>query len=194
MGALPPDTRSRTVPGLATLLLLTVALPAAPADTVRTEAVRLRFSVPPAWIRVPAPSDERAAQWKLPRAPGDREDGELILFFFGRGKGGSAQENLERWQALFIQPDGRPSRDVSVVATRTVRGLRITSLDLAGTYKPPPPSDGPLPPPKRGQRMLAAIVEDDEGPWFFRALGPQATIAQAKPGIEAMLDSLAAHP
>ena len=194
MSALPPDTRSRTSSALAIALVAVLALPAAAADSVRTEAARLRFSVPRAWVRVPAPSDERAAQWKLPRAPGDREDGELILFFFGRGQGGSAQENLDRWQALFVQPDGRPSRDASVVTPRTVHALRVTSLDLAGTYKPPPPSDGPLPPPRRGQRMLAAIIEDDEGPWFFRALGAQATIAQAKPGFDAMLDSVETHP
>jgi hypothetical protein len=37
------------------------------------------------------------------------------------------------------------------------------------------------------------MIEGEEGPWFFRATGPQATIAQAKPGFDAMLASLEAH-
>lgn len=174
----------------AVALLAMLALPAAAADTVRTEAVGLRFSVQRTWTRVPAYSDERAAQWKLRRAVGDAEEGELVLFFFGKGKGGSVEENLDRWHAMFIQPAGRPSRDVT---TRTVRGLRVTVLDIAGTYKPPQTSDGLLPPTKRGQRMLAAMIEGEDGPWFFRATGPQATIAQAKSAFDAMLDSVEAH-
>jgi hypothetical protein len=181
----------RSAPAIALLVLL--ALPAAAADTVRTEAVGLRFSVPTRWVRVPAPEVERAAQWRLPRTGGDAQDGELVLFYFGKGTGGSAEESLARWHASFFQPDGRPSRDVSVVTVRTVRGLRVTALDLAGTYKPGPTRDGPKPPPRRGQRMLAAVVEEDDGPWFFEATGPLATIAQTKAGFDAMLDSLEAH-
>src|SRR5213076_467199 len=80
---------------LRALLLAAVLAPAALAgETTRTEAVGLRFAVPAAWTRVPASSEVRAAQWRLPRATGDAEDGEAILFFFGAGKGGGAAENL----------------------------------------------------------------------------------------------------
>ncbi len=178
---------------LAIVLVALLVLPAAAADTVRTEAVRLRFSVPRAWIRVPAHSDERAAQWKLRRAVGDAEDGELVLFFFGKGEGGSVEENLDRWRALFILPEGRPRREAGVVTTRTARGLRVTKLDIAGTYKPPQTSDGLLPPTKRGHRMLAAMIDGETGPWFFRATGPRTTIAQATSAFDAMLDSVEAH-
>ena len=174
-------------------LLALLALPAAAADTVRTESVGLRFSVPSQWVRVPAPEAEWAARWRLPRAVGNRQDGDLVLFYFGKGTGGSSEETLARWHAAFFQPDGRPSRDVSTVTVRTVHGLRMTALDLAGTYKPGPTRDGPKPPPRPGQRMLAAMIEGEEGPWFFEATGPAATIAQAKPGFDAMLDALEAH-
>ena len=180
--------RRRTV-----ALFALLALPAAAADTVRTEAARLRFSVPRAWIRVPAPADERAAQWKLRRAAGDAEDGELVLFFPGEGKGGSVEENLDRWRALFIPPEGRPWREAGVVTNLTVHGLRVTVLDIAGIYKPALTSEGLLPPTKHGYRMLAAMIEGANGPWFFRATGPQATIAQTKPGFDAMLDSVEVH-
>jgi hypothetical protein len=173
-------------------LLSLLALSAAAVDSVRTEAVGLRFSVPKAWTRVPAPSDVRAAQWKIPRAAGDAEDGELVLFFFGKGKGGGMQENLERWYAQFTQPDGRPSRDAAVVTIRTVSGLRVTAVDLAGTYRAGQ-MGGPAAQPKPGFHLLAAVVEGEDGPWFFKALGPEATLSEAKAGFDAMVGSLEPH-
>src|SRR5438128_6537578 len=123
------------------LLLVAVLAPAALAgETTRTEAVGLRFAVPAAWTRVPASSEVRAAQGRLPRTTGDAEDGEAILFFFGAGKGGGAAENLERWYGQFTPADGRPARDAAVVTKRTVHALRVTSVDLAGAYRASPPS------------------------------------------------------
>jgi hypothetical protein len=169
--------------------VLLAAAPALAADTVRTEAVGLRLSVPKAWTRVPAASDVRAAQWKL---PGDgAEDGELVLFFFGKGKGGGTQENLDRWFGQFTQPDGRPSRDAAVTTIRTVNGLRVTSVDVAGTYRGMPM--GGAAEPKPDSRMLAAVIEGEDGPWFFKAVGPRATIARAKDGFDALLASVEAH-
>jgi len=63
---------------ISTLLLLAFAAGVA-AESLHTEAAGIRFAVPRDWSRVPAPSDVRAAQDRLPRAPGDGEDGELLL-------------------------------------------------------------------------------------------------------------------
>jgi hypothetical protein len=174
--------------GVVAVLLL--AALAVAADVVRTEAVGLRFAVPRAWTRVPAPSDVRAAQWKVPGANGD--DGELVLFFFGKGKGGSVQDNLDRWFRQFTEPDGKPSRDAAVTTIRTVNGLRVTSVDVAGTYLGAQMGGGSTQ-PKADQRMLAAVIEGEDGPWFFKAVGPRATIGQAKDGFDEMLASLEAH-
>jgi hypothetical protein len=173
-----------------TAVALLLAVPVMAADAVRTEAVGLRFTVPKAWTRVPAPSDVRAAQWKLPGPDG--QDGELVLFFFGKGKGGSAQDNVERWFGQFTQPDGRPSRDAAVTTIRTVNGLRVTSVDLAGTYSGSQ-MGGPAAQPKPGWRILGAVVEGEDGPWFFKAVGPSATIAGARSGFDALLGSVEAH-
>src|SRR5262245_61088037 len=121
---------------VAILVVLLLAAPSLAADVVRTEAAGLRFSVPSTWTRVPAPSDVRAAQWQIPQTGGDGEGGEVILFYFGKGKGGGAQENLDRWYKQFTEPDGRAARDAAVVTIRTVNGLRVTAVDLAGTYRP----------------------------------------------------------
>jgi hypothetical protein len=173
-------------------LALGLAVPVG-AQTTRTEAARLRFAVPTTWTRMPAPSDMRAAQYRLPRAPGDTEDGELVLFFFGAGKGGSTEDNLNRWYGQFEQPDGRPSRDAAVLTIRNVKGLKVTAVDLAGTYRGSGMKPGEAVPPRAGFRMLAAVVEGEGGPWFFRATGPAATIAQAKSDFDALLASVATH-
>jgi hypothetical protein len=174
-------------------IVLALAAPGTGAETKRTEAASLRLTTPIAWERVPAPSDVRAAQYRIPRAPGDGEDGELILFFFGPGQGGGTQENLDRWYAQFEQPDGRPSRDAAVVTIKTVNALRISAVDLSGTYIGAQMPLGTARAPKPGYRLLGAIVEGRGGPWFFKALGPTATIAQAKPHFDAMLASLEVH-
>jgi hypothetical protein len=169
---------------------LLLAAPALAADALRTEAVGLRFAVPKAWTRVPAASDVRAAQWKIPGAGSD--DGELVLFFFGKGKGGGVQDNVDRWLGQFTEPDGRSSRDAAVTTIRTVNGLRLTSVDVAGTYRGAPMGGGSAQ-PKPEQRMLAAVVEGDDGPWFFKAVGPRATMEQAKAGFDELLASVEAH-
>ena len=177
---------------LSILALLVLAAPACAAEPGRTEAAGLRFGVPSAWARVPAPSDVRAAQWRIPRAGSDAEDGELVLFHFGKGKGGSAEENLERWYGQFTEPDGRPAKDAAVVTIRTVRGLRVTEVDLPGTYTGAG-MGGPPPGPKPGSRLLGAVIEGGDGPWFFRAIGPDATVAAARADFEALLASVDAH-
>jgi hypothetical protein len=175
------------------LLLALLLAPVHAADTVRTEAAALRFSVPTAWTRVPAASDVRAAQFRLPRAAGDTDDAEVVLFFFGPGKGGGVPDNLERWYGQITQPDGRPSRDVAVQSERTVNGLRVTAVDVSGTYRGMGMSPATPGPERPDYRLLAAVVEGEGGPWFLKAVGPRNTIARAKPAFDALLGSLEAH-
>ncbi len=174
---------------LVVLALAVATATRAAAPTARTEAARLRFSVPHVWTRVPATSDVRAAQFRIPRAPGDEEDGELVLFFFGAGQGGGAEDNLRRWYGQFEQPDGKASQDAAVVTIRTIDGLRVTSVDLPGTYVGMAPKAAR----KAGWRLLGAVIEGDGGPWYFKATGPAATIEGAKADFEALLRSLEVH-
>ena len=158
----------------------------------RSEAAGLRYVVPAEWSREPSPSDMRAAQFRVPHAVADAEDGKLVLFFFGPGQGGSAEQNVERWTGQFTQPGDKPSKDAAVVTIRTVNGLKQTSIDIAGTYKPMQ-MGGAGGAAKPGWRLLGAVVEGPGGPWFWHLTGPEATVAAAKPQFEALLASLEAH-
>ena len=173
---------------LAPLVVLLAATAASAADTVRTESAGLRYAVPSAWTRVPAPSDMRAAQFRIPRAAGDAEDGELVLFYFGKDRGGSVEDNLARWYGQLTQPDGSATGSKATQAVRTVGALKVTVVDVSGTYRGMGGAG-----PKEGYRMLAAIVEGADGPWFWKAIGPDATVKAAKADFDALLGSLEPH-
>jgi len=169
------------------------AVPDAFADEVkRQQDAKLRYAVPMTWTRTPAPSDMRAAQFTIP-AEGGGEAGELVLFFFGAGQGGSTEQNLQRWYGQFTQPDGKPSSEAAVVTIRTINGLKVTAVDVSGTYTGMSPGSGAPAVGKPDYRMLAAVVEGPGGPWFFRATGPSALMAAVKPQFDAMLASLEPH-
>lgn len=174
------------------IVLVAGSVSLAAADPVRTQAAGLRFAHPSEWVRVPAPSDMRAAQFRVPKAGSDTEDAEVVLFFFGAGKGGSTEDNLNRWYGQMTQPDGKPSKDAGIVTIKTVKGLKITMLDVPGTYKGMP-AQGATATSKSGYRLLAAAIEGEGGPWFFRVVGPDATVKAAKPAFEQLLESVQVH-
>jgi hypothetical protein len=182
----------RRMRALATLLVTVSLSSLASAEPVRTQAAGLRFSHPAEWVRVPAPSDMRAAQFRVPKTGADAEDAEAVLFFFGVGKGGSAQDNLDRWYGQMTQPDGKASKDAGTVTIKTINGLKVTTLDLPGTYKGMPAPGAPAV-SKSGSRLLAAVIEGQTGPWFFRIVGPDATVKASKPAFDALVQSVEAH-
>lgn len=181
----------RFLPHSSALSVLAVAAIALAGETIRTEAAGLRFSLPRTWTRVPTVAETRAAQYRLPPAPGDAAETDFAVFFQGEGKGGGAAENLERWYTRFAPRDGRSSRDAAIVTTRTVGDLRMTAIDLSGTWVGS--ATQPTGAGVSGYRMLGAVVEGTGGPWILEILGPAATVDQAKADFEALLSSLEAH-
>ena len=144
----------------------------------------LTFSKPTSWIdRAPA-SSMRVAEFVVPKASGDAEDGELIVYYFG-GTGGTVEANLQRWLSQF-----QPASD-SVRTTATVHGLPLTSLDVSGTYVAEVRPGATERHNKPGFRMRATVVETPKGPYFIKLTGPAATIAGAGAAFEQFLESLA---
>ena len=134
------------------------------------------FHIPEGWVEQVPSSSMRKAQYLLPRAEGDAEDGELIVFHFP-GQGGSIKSNISRWVGQISRPDGSPAAEDAKISKKQVRGKEVTLLDISGTYRK---SMGPLSQgaPKSGFRMLGAIVGTKRGPWFFKLTGPAVTVAK----------------
>jgi hypothetical protein len=128
----------------------------------------------------------RKAQYALPKAEGDTEDGELTVFYFGLGQGGSVEANIDRWIGQLSQPDGSSTKDKAKTSKKEVAGLPVTLVDASGTYSAGMMSPGP---PRPGYRMVAAVVESSEGPWFFKLVGPEKTIAKWAASFDQFINS-----
>ena len=145
----------------------------------------LKFDAPPDWSVKPPASSMRVAEFTLPRAAKDAEDAELTVYFFG-GQGGSVQANIDRWIGQMAQPDGRASTAVartSALQTRT--GLKVSLVDVSGTYVAEVKPGSTERFNKPGFRLCAAVVETARGPYFVKLTGPAATVARwERPFIE----------
>ena len=120
----------------------------------------------------------RQAQFLIPRTEGDGADGELVVFYFGPGQGGSVDANIDRWVGQFGQPDGSSSKDKAKTTRSEASGMAVTLVDLTGTYQAPIMPGAPEHHNGPGYRLLAAVVETPQGPWFFKLVGPEKTIAK----------------
>lgn len=138
----------------------------------------IKYTPPPAWKEVPPATQMRKAQFVLPKTEGDPEDGQLVVFYFGQGLGGAVESNIERWKGMFTTPDGKPVADDAMKRESTlVNSMQTTLVDVTGRYTDQMGRPNQPGPTSQDFRMLAAIVETPEGPWFFKAVGPAATMA-----------------
>lgn len=156
-------------------LALAAGLQAAPAGG-------LGFTAPPAWKARPAASSMRVAEFVVPRVAGDGEDGELIVYFFGSFFGrlaGGVDANIDRWIGQMQQPDGSRSKDKARREEQTINGLKVTTIDLSGTYVAEVRPGAAERYNKPNFRLRAAVAETKSGPYYLKMTGPAKTMAAA---------------
>ena len=157
---------------------------------VPAKASNLTYEAPSGWIAESPSSRMRRAQYRLPRADGDPEDGEMVVFYFP-GQGGSVEANIDRWIGMFTKADGSSVTGDTKRETTTVNGLAVTTIDVEGVYTNR--SMGPMSgqaAPKPDYRMLAAIVETPGGPWFFKLTGPRKTVGKWEESFEEFVETI----
>jgi hypothetical protein len=159
-------------------LLLAVALLAA----------GLTFTAPDGWKSTPSTSSMRIAEFSLPHAPGDADDAQLIVYYFG-GSGGSVDANMQRWIGQMQQTDGRPSSAVAKKQSRTVNGLTVSLVDISGTYTAEMSPGSAAHHNKPHYRMRAGVVETAKGPYFIKLTGPERTVGQWDAAFEQFVSS-----
>lgn len=183
----PMTPCARLAVAAAALAVSTTAAPAtagAPhAAALRTDAAGgIEWTVPARWTSGTG-SAMRVATYAVPAASGAGA-GECAVFFFGPGQGGSVDANVERWSRQF---EGTPTPHR---AAATVAGLRVTRVELSGTYLAP---GGPMMQStgkRPGMRLLGAIVEAPGGNVFFKLTGPAATVAAAHAEYDSLVASI----
>ena len=152
-------------------------------------AARLTFVTPDGWKQVPGASAMRVAEFTLPRAPGDADDAQLVLYYFG-GSGGSVEANMQRWIGQMQQPDGKPSSAVAKKESRHVNGLDVSLVDVSGTYTAEMSPGSSAHHNNTGYRMRAAVVQTGNGPYFIKLVGPGKTIAKWERAFDQFVGSL----
>ena len=129
----------------------------------------------------------RCAPVRFPcQPPLDSEPGEMAIFYFGQGQGGSVEANVQRWIGQFQNTTGPAKR-----STQKINGFSVTTIELAGAYLFSPSPMSPEKTPKPGYKMLGAIVEAPEGPVFFKFTAPVKTLAANESAFQTMLKSIA---
>lgn len=167
----------------------------------------VNFSVAADWEEAPVSSSMRQFQFRIPKAQEDPEDGELAVFYFGPGQGGSVEANLERWQSQFRpneplssgrqssgpapvaqgKPAGSSVEVGSEISVKNINGLKVTVTSLEGSYEGAMGMQGGS--VKEGYALLGAIVEGPEGLVFFKMTGPRKTVQGARGQFDALLQS-----
>ena len=128
----------------------------------------------------------RKATYAIPHADKDKEDGELGIFYFGPGMGGSVDANVDRWVKQFSDvPVDKIKR-----ADRAANGLVEHTVEIAsGTFNANSMMQGPAK-QKPNFALLGAIVEAPSGSYFFKLTGPADTVAAARADFYHLLDSV----
>jgi hypothetical protein len=144
-----------------------------PGGNADDEAAAIAWKAPDAWKSVPNPNGMRLATYQLSQAG----DTELVV----SRAGGDVAGNIARWQGQF---EGSPK---AAQTERAVKDIKITEVQIDGAYtNTMDPSAGA----KKDYTMLAAIVQGKGRPYFFKIVGPAATVKAAKKPFDAMLDGL----
>ena len=156
-------------PTLLVLIILTCLV-----GQAASQQTSLKFTVPAGWIEEERTSSMRVAQYRLPRVAGDTEDASVVLYYFGQGQGGSAAANIERWISQIQQPEGSSAKEEHL----EVNGLKVTTVDVAGTYvAETDPGSGTFY-KKPSYRLRAAVVETSKGSYYVKLVGPEKTVSQ----------------
>jgi hypothetical protein len=143
-----------------------------PADS---DPPALAWKSPDAWQEGPNPNAMRLATYRVPGG---------VEVSVSRA-GGSTEANIQRWIAQF-QDLGRDAR-----AEKTVHGLQVVTVDIAGTYVGGGMTMGGPAEPKHDWAMVGAIVESRSPPYFFKMTGPAAAVSAARPVFDRFLESVA---
>ncbi len=143
------------------------------------------FQLPAGWEWQTPSVTMRLAQAGVPGSAGP---GQLTVFHFGPGGGGGVDANLQRWAGQVQPKEGSsPRRE-----TFETGAFRVTWIDVAGTILPSTMGVGPTE-PQPDSRLLAAVVEGNQGPWFFKLTGPDATLDAQREAFLGMLRGVRAR-
>ncbi|MGH7271344.1 MAG: hypothetical protein ACREJ3_13025 [Polyangiaceae bacterium] len=145
------------------------------------EPATIAWTVPAAWQVVPNPNAMRIATYRVPPVARGAEAAEVSV----ARAGGSTEANIQRWIGEF-QVSGPAKRE-----DKTVRGVKVSTVDVEGRYLGGAMMPGQSAPARPGWAFMGAIVDGVGSPYFFKMVGPAATVHAAAASFAALIASIA---
>ena len=140
---------------------------------------------PKPFQRVPRETPMRKATYLVPRAKGDSQDGELVVFYFGPDQGGGVDANISRWIGQF---EGAKPADIHR-AERSANGLKQHTVEVErGTFSSQMPGDPSQ--PKQDFALLGDNVESTSGSNYYNLTCPRATVKASRDAFYELLDTV----
>jgi hypothetical protein len=139
------------------------------------------WDAPKAWQSVPNANTMRKATYKIPKAGGDPEDAELTV----TAASGGVEANVKRWAGQFGSAEPKTTE-------KTVNGLKVTIVEIKGTFASGGGMMGGATTPKEKFMLLGAVVDGGDRQHFFKMTGPEKTVTAARKDFDALVTSL--HP
>jgi hypothetical protein len=147
---------------------------------------KLEWTKPAAWTGKPA-SEMRLASYEFTSADGTKAD--VSVFSFPDAAGGLLA-NINRWRGqVGLTPVNAPEESA---ARAEIAGQAAWLVDFVGTPTGAAPAMGATPPPTGPTRIIGAIVPVSGQAWFFKMMGPDATVAAQRPAFEELVASIRA--
>ncbi|HEY6806584.1 MAG TPA: hypothetical protein VI306_23605 [Pyrinomonadaceae bacterium] len=172
------------------IIVVAIALLIATTVTASAQEPTLKFKAPAGWVEEKSGSTMRVAQYKLPKEASDTEDASLVVYYFGQSGGGGIAANLDRWIGQMKQPDGSDSKDKAKQESLTINGLKVTTVELAGTYTAETaPGSGEFY-NKPNYHLRAAVIETPKGFYYLKEVGPEKTVAKWNGSVTEFLKSV----
>jgi hypothetical protein len=155
--------------------------PAAPGAPSPGAAGDITWAKPNAWTQVDDQRPMRKATYKVTKVEGDPEDAEMSVTQVG----GTVDANIKRWEGQF--EGGGPAK----LSDKEVAGLKVTIVEISGTFKGGGPMMGGDSTPKDNWALLGAIVHTQPAAYFFKMTGPLKTVESARGDFDGLVGSFA---
>ncbi|MCB2213544.1 hypothetical protein KQI52_15630 [bacterium] len=147
-------------------------------------------TLPEGWTAERPASSMRQAQIHLAPVEGDPDEASVVAFYFGP-EAGSVEMNIERWMNQFSKADGSPLTEADVTrSSGPLNDHELTFISFNGTQKPSSMPGAPQTGEQSGWMNVSAIIMTDQGPWFFKGTGPEATMQHNIAAFKQFLNNL----
>ena len=156
-----------------------------------TEIDGLKSTAPENWKAVKPGSSMQVLSFIIPKVNGDKYDGQLTVYYFGKGSGGDAKANISRWKGMIKPAEGVKDEDAYKTTEMKAGDVKITVFEGNSAYKH---KNRPFDPNEAGEmranyRLVGVVFDSPNGPYFIRMVGPAKTLEANRKGFENWLKS-----